>query len=124
MYDAFLTDENRQTVRSTVAADPGILLDRLAATPGIPEPPPPTAGPRHVHHPPGRRVYVRLASDDPVGKNNPDHPHPGGDSGDPGPDSPGNLSMDISTSVILTTPLPATSKRKRYSPSAWCQNRS
>lgn len=37
MYDAFLTDKNRRAVRSSVAADPGILLDRLAATLGIPE---------------------------------------------------------------------------------------
>jgi heme iron utilization protein len=37
MYDAFLTDTHRQAVRNTVAADPDILLDRLAATLGIPE---------------------------------------------------------------------------------------
>lgn len=37
MYDAFLTDKNRRAVRNTVTADPGILLDRLAATLGIPE---------------------------------------------------------------------------------------
>jgi heme iron utilization protein len=37
MYDAFLTDKNRNRVRSAVAADPGIMLDRLAATLGMPE---------------------------------------------------------------------------------------
>lgn len=37
MYDAFLTDKNRRAVRSSVAEDPDILLDRLAATLGIPE---------------------------------------------------------------------------------------
>ncbi|WP_156887756.1 hypothetical protein [Desulfotignum balticum] len=37
MYDAFLTDKNRRAVRNTVTADPDILLDRLAATLGIPE---------------------------------------------------------------------------------------
>lgn len=37
MYDAFLTDKNRNRVQSAVAADPGIMLDRLAATLGMPE---------------------------------------------------------------------------------------
>jgi hypothetical protein len=37
MYDAFLTDKNRNRVRSAVTADPGIMLDQLAATLGMPE---------------------------------------------------------------------------------------
>jgi len=37
MYDAFLTDKNRNRVRSAVAADPGIMLDQLAATLGMSE---------------------------------------------------------------------------------------